>query len=256
MKTNIAWRKLKSGFTLVELVIVIAVIAILAAVLIPTFITVVDNANNSADVQLVANMNTVLSTKYDADATATAENLRKLMKDNGITEFTTKKEDNVVLYNKEKKKFELVNLSKQEINSAEEAAVDGPVSIGKVTNLADVNGFVLDKLENIYSPEEIFKGYIITSTGGNPLSEALYKLHNLPGIDKGNEKASKTERNEVIQNAIKSLDSVPQGSDVKEAVIGAVNASYYVDLNGEVAKFYIDNEGGCEGLDGERRGSL
>lgn len=40
--------KLKKGFTLVELVIVIAVIAILAAVLIPTFSTVISNANKSA----------------------------------------------------------------------------------------------------------------------------------------------------------------------------------------------------------------
>lgn len=38
----------KKGFTIVELVIVIAVIAILAAVLIPTFSNVVDKANKSA----------------------------------------------------------------------------------------------------------------------------------------------------------------------------------------------------------------
>lgn len=38
----------KKGFTIVELVIVIAVIAILAAVLIPTFSNVIDNANKSA----------------------------------------------------------------------------------------------------------------------------------------------------------------------------------------------------------------
>ena len=88
-------KKLKHGFTLVELVIVIAVIAVLAAVLIPTFITVIDNANNSADVQLVANMNTVLSTDLTADGTATAENLRKLLKDNGITDITTKNKKNI-----------------------------------------------------------------------------------------------------------------------------------------------------------------
>ena len=41
----------KKGFTIVELVIVIAVIAILAAVLIPTFSHVVDKANESKDMQ-------------------------------------------------------------------------------------------------------------------------------------------------------------------------------------------------------------
>ena len=41
----------KKGFTIVELVIVIAVIAILAAVLIPTFTTLVDRAKRTADLQ-------------------------------------------------------------------------------------------------------------------------------------------------------------------------------------------------------------
>lgn len=44
-------KKNNKGFTIVELVIVIAVIAILAAVLIPTFSGVVDKANSSAALQ-------------------------------------------------------------------------------------------------------------------------------------------------------------------------------------------------------------
>ena len=50
----------KKGFTIVELVIVIAVIAILAAVLIPTFASIVNKANMSADQQAVTNMNKLL----------------------------------------------------------------------------------------------------------------------------------------------------------------------------------------------------
>ena len=41
----------KKGFTIVELVIVIAVIAILAAVLIPTFSNVIEKANESSALQ-------------------------------------------------------------------------------------------------------------------------------------------------------------------------------------------------------------
>ena len=54
-------RNNKKGFTIVELVIVIAVIAILAAVLIPTFAGIIRKANISADTQLVKNMNTALT---------------------------------------------------------------------------------------------------------------------------------------------------------------------------------------------------
>lgn len=45
----------KKGFTIVELVIVIAVIAILAAVLIPTFSGVISKANESAALQKATN---------------------------------------------------------------------------------------------------------------------------------------------------------------------------------------------------------
>ena len=42
------------GFTIVELVIVIAVIAILAAVMIPTFSGIIEKANDSAKTQLAS----------------------------------------------------------------------------------------------------------------------------------------------------------------------------------------------------------
>ncbi len=51
----------RKGFTIVELVIVIAVIAVLAAVLIPTFVNLTKKANLSADQQMVRNMNTTLA---------------------------------------------------------------------------------------------------------------------------------------------------------------------------------------------------
>lgn len=51
----------KKGFTITELVIVIVVIAILAAVLIPTFASLIKKANLSSDTQLAKNMNTAIS---------------------------------------------------------------------------------------------------------------------------------------------------------------------------------------------------
>ena len=60
--------KRKTAFTIVELVIVIAVIGILAAVLIPTFTRVIKKAKQSNDIVTVKNMNTVLEV-YSKDNT-------------------------------------------------------------------------------------------------------------------------------------------------------------------------------------------
>ncbi len=54
-------RNTEKGFTVVELVIVVAVIAILAAVLVPTFSKVVRNAKVSKDVSLFKNVNIALA---------------------------------------------------------------------------------------------------------------------------------------------------------------------------------------------------
>jgi len=51
----------KKGFTIVELVIVVAVIAILAAVLIPTFSSIIRKANISNDTVIVKEINTIIA---------------------------------------------------------------------------------------------------------------------------------------------------------------------------------------------------
>ncbi len=63
----------KKGFTIVELVIVIAVIAILAAVLIPTFTGVINSAKESKALQAARN----LWTKYTVANAQTFANVEK-----------------------------------------------------------------------------------------------------------------------------------------------------------------------------------
>lgn len=58
----------RKGFTIVELVIVIAVIAILAAVLIPTFASIVNKANDSNVQQVLAAARKVAVAENAADA--------------------------------------------------------------------------------------------------------------------------------------------------------------------------------------------
>lgn len=71
----------KRGFTIVELVIVIAVIAILAAVLIPTFSNVIKKANESKALQQARNM------WYDYIATLSTEDIQKLDTINGTIKY-------------------------------------------------------------------------------------------------------------------------------------------------------------------------
>ena len=112
MKSN------KKGFTIVELVIVIAIIAILAAVLIPTFASLVRKANVSADTQLVRNLNMAVeiekassSAKHETmhDALMTAQDagydVDTIVAKSGYNIAWDSKNDRFVLVDKDARKY-------------------------------------------------------------------------------------------------------------------------------------------------------
>ena len=76
------------GFTIVELVIVIAVIAVLAAVAIPTFSAIVKRANISADTQAARNMNIILASVGATSAPVVSSSVKEILKENGIGDFS------------------------------------------------------------------------------------------------------------------------------------------------------------------------
>lgn len=74
----------KRGFTIVELVIVIAVIAILAGVLIPTFSSVVNKANQANDTVLIKSLNTSLKSAEALNGKApTMHDALQIVKEDG-----------------------------------------------------------------------------------------------------------------------------------------------------------------------------
>lgn len=96
----------KRAFTITELVIVIAVIAILAAILIPTFADVIDNSKKSHDLQLVKSINTALSVNNAETGTNPKDypELMKVLAQQGLTDTsnpfllaTALKQDNAYL---------------------------------------------------------------------------------------------------------------------------------------------------------------
>ena len=74
----------KKGFTIVELVIVIAVIAILAAVLIPTFVSLVRDANISNDTMVAKNLNTALAAGSVEKAPENFDDVIEILTDGGF----------------------------------------------------------------------------------------------------------------------------------------------------------------------------
>ncbi len=77
-------RNNKKGFTIIELVVVIAVIAILAAVLIPTFSSIIKKANTSADIQAVNTMNKYLAIE-EVTGNKTIVDVYDALKEGGMT---------------------------------------------------------------------------------------------------------------------------------------------------------------------------
>ena len=101
----------KKGFTIVELVIVIAVIAILAAVLIPNISRLVKKAQISSDLSLVRNLNMALETESATMDYPTAYSAFQAVKENGydIAKIEAKASNNQILYDEVNKCFAYMN---------------------------------------------------------------------------------------------------------------------------------------------------
>ena len=170
----------KKGFTIVELVIVIAVIAVLAAVLIPTFVNLTKKANMSSDQVAVKNMNTLLATEFATEKPTEFRQVIDMLDKNGynVDALTPLSKGYAFVWNQAENKIELVEISaageapKLEtgasfINvevSTDEELISALANGSDVTLTADIHIDIADK--NI----DIEKGDVTLNLNGHTLS--------------------------------------------------------------------------------------
>lgn len=104
------------GFTLVELVIVIAVIAILAGVLIPTFSNIIEKANASNDISLVRNINNALELNSSLNELPKDKTeLKNVLKEYGINETKNTAKNHIIFWSKSQNQFFIWGIKEERI---------------------------------------------------------------------------------------------------------------------------------------------
>ena len=108
----------KKGFTIVELVIVIAVIGVLTAVLVPTFVNLVNKANQASDESLIKNLNTQLRMKEQTEGkNPTLTDALLDAKEAGyLVENLTPKGGRDIVWNQDKDEFGFGDEAKGDLN--------------------------------------------------------------------------------------------------------------------------------------------
>ena len=248
----------RRAFTIVELVIVIAVIAILAAVMIPTFGGVIESANVSADKQILPTVNsqiaiyTGLGNKIETEA-----DLWKALKGdfNGGSDMTAKfdprsaKNGYHYWYNVAKQEVQLLQYdaetgfadslnAKRMIVRADSVARDASSAFAQASPRSFVEGFYfLDKSGNDFAT---FFNYVenLSASGSDYVTEYNQNLAAATGGNKANE-ALAGELTKKMAETVILTD--------KPAIVGsAANISYvYIPANNTADKenYYLSHEG-------------
>lgn len=157
----------KRGFTIIELVIVIAVIAILAGVLIPTFVSVIKKANVSSDTALVRNINEALAAEDVTDKPTTMNQALKVAKEYGFSvEKLTPRSSGEIVWNSTSNRFALVEDGKV-VYSANGEQIPNDATVWKIAH--EAKG--LDAKYSNYLAYEVAAETTLTVTSGLDVGE-------------------------------------------------------------------------------------
>ena len=171
----------RKGFTIVELVIVIAVIAILAAVLIPNISNLVKKANASADESLVRNLNTALS--MDVEKHQTMDAALEAAKTNGgyeLTTIVTKNKDNKILWDSKNDCFVYMKKGASKptyLPNTQEVKDVAPYDYFEILNELPADGKIPDsQTYSVYLAGNAYTGTVETPVGFDAGKNAVSKV--------------------------------------------------------------------------------
>lgn len=197
----------------------IAVIAILAAVLIPTFANLVDKANETVDMQLVKQINTVLEAEEIVDGKpSTIIEAKKVLENNGIVQFKPVDSNNIFYWVSTKNVVLLYNNSKNKVIYPKEYVKEQKLE----TTWFDLN----------YTEDDVDIKPVITPNEGQSVSEAL-----IEAINSG--------------NAAKDIYvTLPKNTNINMSTSEFSSLLSSMRVNGQGKKVHIDLNGGTISVDG------
>ena len=245
----------RSAFTIVELVIVIAVIAILSAVLIPTFGAIIKDANEAADKAAASTLTSELHVYLKGNTINSEEELMAALNDSGIGEklvpkalsyghhfwFDMANQMIIAAYPDDVAEMEPARPS----SSAEQ---NGPALMSDVTPLADDTTYANAGIREVYD-----NGYYLISSCGD-LADALNLIENLKDAkdykdlidylesaveNDANSEAAETVLNKVKKTTIRTQFGVffYEGASENEHISSSASylaGPYYNYVGGEV----------------------
>lgn len=208
----------RKGFTLVELVIVIAVIAVLSAILIPTFATVIDNANKAKDDANAKAMTTelMLNATMDGLSGYSAQEARALIFQFSEATTDVKSKDNSYWYNTATNQVEVHNTKEMLLGTGSEGAASVMAKTLAYSSTRTLSASVQSTVFSL----SVNSDYVYIA-GNEALSAAVDILGNLTTyarLKDPNDVAG--QMNALYQEALGKLDSL--SSELKTAVTNAL----------------------------------
>ena len=212
-------KKIK-GFTLVELIVVIAIFGIVASVSVLGYLGFIEKARLSNDEQLVSQINNLIKAEdtYTYGTSNDALDIQYILKEQGISEVKTQSKGNYIFFDNTNRKAVLASLTDTGINVVYGEDSSSNSTYSKLSTQSVNANFRVNNLETkatsetkkengqfldyIYAPESFIKGYtLITTESRDGFCQNIRNIRNGGGAQ------AIKEAKESITNSISSIKS-------------------------------------------------